>query len=52
MISFLIVDHAGERYASARAFADDLEVHLHHRPVMARGQNFGYRAGNLCAAIG
>jgi eukaryotic-like serine/threonine-protein kinase len=37
----------GERYASARAFSDDLEAHLDHRPVIARGQNFGYRAGKF-----
>lgn len=35
------------RYESARAFADDLERWLAHRPVQARGGGFAYRAGKF-----
>lgn len=35
------------RYESARAFADDLERWLAHRPVRARAGGFGYRAAKF-----
>ncbi len=35
------------RYASARAFADDIEAWLARRPVRARGDSAGYRFGLL-----
>ncbi|MBO9661640.1 serine/threonine-protein kinase [Dokdonella sp.] len=35
------------RYDSARAFADDLERWLAHRPVQARAGGFGYRAAKF-----
>src|SRR5690606_34603190 len=41
---------AGEperRYASARAFADDLQRWLERRPVSARGDGWGYRIGKF-----
>lgn len=34
-----------ERYASADALAEDLQAFLDGRPVRARGDGFGYRAG-------
>ena len=33
-----------ERYATAAALADDLRRYLHHQPVTARPDTFGYRA--------
>ena len=35
------------RYATATELADDLRRHLDHRPVEARGDSFGYRAGRF-----
>ena len=35
------------RYATARQFADDIERHLAHRPVLARPESLGYRAGKF-----
>ena len=35
------------RYASAGPFADDLRRYLDGRPVMARGESWGYRAGQF-----
>jgi eukaryotic-like serine/threonine-protein kinase len=37
------------RYASAEAFADDIERHLRHEPIVARPPSFRYRAGKLWA---
>lgn len=36
-----------ERYASVEAFADDLRRHLADKPVSARPDSFGYRAGKF-----
>lgn len=33
-----------ERYASVQAFADDIERHLQHKPIVARADSWGYRA--------
>jgi serine/threonine-protein kinase len=35
------------RYATVRQFADDLERHLAHRPVLARPESWRYRAGKF-----
>ena len=35
------------RYATARQFADDVERHLAHRPVIARPESWGYRSGKF-----
>jgi eukaryotic-like serine/threonine-protein kinase len=37
------------RYASAEAFADDIERHLGQRPIRARPQSWPYRAAKLWA---
>jgi serine/threonine protein kinase len=36
-----------ERYASVTAFADDVKRYLHHEPVSARADSFGYRTGKF-----
>ena len=41
-----------ERYASVTAFADDIKRYLHHEPVSARADSFGYRPPSSCAATG
>jgi tetratricopeptide (TPR) repeat protein len=35
------------RYASAERLADDVQRHLEGRPIQARADSFGYRAGKL-----
>ncbi len=37
----------GRRYASVAAFSDDVERYLDGRPVLARPDTFGYRAGKF-----
>jgi serine/threonine-protein kinase len=46
-----------ERYATVGAFADDIRRYLHHEPVRARPDSFGYRTGkfirrNRAAVVG
>ena len=36
------------RYGSVQSFADDLQRHLEHRPVTARGSTVWYRVGRFC----
>jgi eukaryotic-like serine/threonine-protein kinase len=36
-----------ERYATVGALADDLRRHLHHEPVSARPESWGYRAARF-----
>jgi eukaryotic-like serine/threonine-protein kinase len=36
-----------ERYASVTAFADDIKRHLHHEPISARADSFGYRTAKF-----
>ena len=38
-----------DRYASVAAFADDIGRHLHHEPVVARPDAFGYRTRKYVA---
>jgi tetratricopeptide (TPR) repeat protein len=38
---------AGERYASAEAFADDLLHYLRHQPIAARPESLAYRTGKF-----
>jgi serine/threonine-protein kinase len=38
-----------ERYPTADAFAEDLRRYLHHEPVSARPDSFGYRASKFVA---
>ncbi|HJT98365.1 MAG TPA: serine/threonine-protein kinase, partial [Rhodanobacteraceae bacterium] len=42
-----LAPEAERRYASARAFADDLSRWLENRPVQARGGGVGYRVGKF-----
>ncbi|MCH9649326.1 MAG: serine/threonine-protein kinase [Deltaproteobacteria bacterium] len=35
------------RYSTASQLAEDLENHLHHRPVMARAESWTYRCGRF-----
>jgi eukaryotic-like serine/threonine-protein kinase len=37
------------RYASAEQLAEDIENHLRHRPIRARGDAVGYRVGRFVA---
>ncbi len=39
----------GERYATVEAFAEDIERHLTHAPVLARPDTFTYRARKFVA---
>jgi len=36
-----------ERYASVTAFADDIKRYLHHEPISARPDSFGYRTAKF-----
>jgi len=36
-----------ERYSTVAAFAEDLQRHLSHEPILARGQSSWYRAGKF-----
>jgi eukaryotic-like serine/threonine-protein kinase len=36
-----------ERYASVTTFADDIKRYLHHEPVSARADSFGYRTAKF-----
>jgi eukaryotic-like serine/threonine-protein kinase len=43
IVAKAVKKNPAERYASASAFADDLERYLEHKPVLAQHDSFGYR---------
>jgi len=47
IVSKALKKSPAERYATAAAFADDLQRHLGHQPVSARADSLTYRAGRF-----
>jgi serine/threonine-protein kinase len=47
IIAKAVKKNPAERYPSASAFADDLERHLEHKPVLARPDSLGYRTAKF-----